>query len=171
MKSLYWLCMVCIVMNLIVSNSYSQSINGTFAIKNVKTGIFLRIKDANKSNGTSLVAYSPVNWKCATWDFNHTEGKNYQLKNLFTGKTFQSHDVVPTDGSVLGQQPLIANEVKQEYEFIPVEKNVYLIRLKNTDLYITPGDSNGTINSRIILARKNGSNLQNWTLQEQKPEI
>ena len=171
MKSLFRLYIAAVAVSCMVTNAFSQNINGTFAIKNVKTGIFLRIKDANKSDGTPLVAYSPVNWKCATWDFNHTEGQNYQLKNLFTGKTFQSKESSKAAGVALEQQPLIANQVNQQYEFIPVEKNVFLIKLKNTDLYITPSDNEGTVNSKIILSKKNGTNLQYWTLHEQKPEI
>ncbi|HTF31145.1 MAG TPA: hypothetical protein VK625_19955 [Flavitalea sp.] len=40
----------------------AQTIHGTHAIKNVTTGMVLRIKDANTKNGTPLVSYSPVNW-------------------------------------------------------------------------------------------------------------
>jgi hypothetical protein len=68
---------------------FAQVIHGTYAIKNEQTGMLLRIKDANGKNGTPLVAYNPVNWKCMTWDFKHVEGQTYQLKNLFTSKTFQ----------------------------------------------------------------------------------
>lgn len=171
MKSLLYFNILSIIISLIATNSFSQNINGTFAIKNVKTGIFLRIKDANKSNGTPLVAYSPVNWKCATWDFKHVDGQNYQLKNLFTGKTFQSDNSTPNERVALEQQPFNPNEAIQQYEFIPVKKDTYLIRPRNTDLYITPGDNTGTINSPIILAKKDGTDLQYWTLHEQKPEI
>lgn len=171
MKRLSGLCIVTILISCAVTDSFCQSIKGTFAIKNIKTGIFLRIKDANKTNGTPLVAYSPVNWKCATWDFNHVEGQNYQLKNLFTGKTFQSDKSASAEGVLLQQQPFVSNKINQQYEFIPVKKDIYLIRLRNTDLYVTPADIDGTVNSPIILAKKNGTNLQQWTLQEQKPEI
>jgi len=171
MKILLRLCIVCIVVSLIIPDCFSQNIKGTFAIKNVKTGIFLRIKDANKSNGTPLVAYSPVNWKCATWEFKHVDGQNYQLKNLFTSKTFQPDSSALTDGVALEQQSFISKEANQQYEFISVKKDIYLIRLKNTDLYITPGDNTGAVNSPIILAKKDGTDLQYWTLHEQKPEI
>ncbi len=171
MKTVFRLSIAVVAISCMATDTFSQNINGTFAIKNVKTGIYLRIKDANKSDGTPLVAYSPVNWKCATWHFNRIEGQNYQLKNLFTGKTFQSQETAPANGVALEQKPFISKEVNQQYEFIPVKGNIYLIRLRNTDLYITPGDNNGTVNSQIILAKKNGTDLQYWTLHEQKPEI
>nr|MDQ3073596.1 RICIN domain-containing protein [Bacteroidota bacterium] len=96
--------------------AFSQVIKGTYAIKNVETGMLLRIKDANKKDGTPLVAYEPVNWKCMTWDFKHVDGQTYQLKNLFTGKTFQAKDF--TDGSSLEQQPFSIATTSQEYEFV-----------------------------------------------------
>lgn len=58
----YILCMlmpICFITN-------GQTIQGTYAIKNVKTGMLLRVKDANGKNGTPLVAYNPENWKCKT---------------------------------------------------------------------------------------------------------
>ena len=152
-------------------NSIAQNIKGTYAIKNVETGMLLRIKDANKTNGTPLVAYSPVNWKCVTWDFQHVDGQTYQLKNLFTSKTFQSIETTPAPGSALEEQPLVAKQANQQYEFIPAGKNAYFIRLKATDLYITPSDTNGTLNAPILLAKKDGSKLQQWTIYEQHPEM
>ena len=47
----------------------------------------------------------------------------------------------------------------------------YLIKLKGTDLYITPSDEEGKINSQIILAKKNGTKLQQWTINEQHPTM
>ena len=152
-------------------NSIAQNIKGTYAIKNVETGMLLRIKDANKTNGTPIVAYSPVNWKCVTWDFQHVDGQSYQLRNLYSNKTFQSINTIPAPGVALEEQPLIAKQTIQQYEFIPAGKDNYLIRLKATDLYITPSDKDGTSNSPIILAKKDGSKLQQWTIYEQHPEM
>jgi hypothetical protein len=149
----------------------AQVIEGTFAIKNVETGMLLRIKDANGANGTPLVAYSPVNWKCVTWDFKHVEGQTYQLKNLFTNKTFQSKKGVAAEGVLLEQQPLVTAQANQQYDFIAVEKNVYLIKATGTDLYVTPVDKNGATDTGIMLAAKNGSKLQQWTIYGQKPTM
>ena len=153
------------------SVSFAQVIKGTYAIKNAQTGMLLRIKDANRKDGTPLVAYSPVNWKCMTWDFKHIQGQTYQLENLFTGKTFQYKNLVASDGISLEQRPMQDNEPGQQYEFIPIEKDSYLIRLKDKDLYLTPSDAKGTTNSTIILAEKTNSKLQQWTIYEQNPEF
>jgi len=152
------------------ARSFAQFIEGTYAIKNVQTGMLLRIKDANKTNGTPLVSYNPVNWKCMTWDFKHTEGDTYQLRNLFSGKTFQPKQEAAA-GVAMEEQPLLSNDASQQYEFIPAGKNIYLIRLKGTELYITPSDGNGTVNGAIVLAKKNDNKLQQWTLYEQHPDM
>ncbi|MFC3362477.1 RICIN domain-containing protein [Pedobacter fastidiosus] len=74
---------------LMASLVQAQIIKGNYAIKNVQTGMLLRVKDASGKNGTPLVAYDPQNWKCMTWDFKNVDGNTYQLLNLFTSKTFQ----------------------------------------------------------------------------------
>ncbi|MDQ6815615.1 MAG: RICIN domain-containing protein [Bacteroidota bacterium] len=152
-------------------DTIAQEIKGTFAIKNVTTGMLLRVMDANKKNETPIVAYSPTNWKCMTWDFTKVEGNTYTLKNLFTNKTFQPQKPEVTAGIALVQQPREGNSQIQQWEFLSEGSNTYLIRLKGTDLYITPSDSKGTINSQTILAKKDGTKLQQWTIYEQHPEM
>lgn len=156
---------------LIVTSIHAQDIiKGTYAIKNVLTGMVLRIKDANSKAGTPIVAYDPVNWKCVTWDFQHVDGQTYQLKNLFSGKTMQPINATAADGIAMEEQPMNNSDV-QQYEFIPVEKSIYLIKIKGKDLYVTPSDKDGKVNSQIILAKKDGSKLQQWTINEQHPTM
>ena len=161
---------VFILMFVLSSVHAPDVIKGTYAIKNVQTGMVLRIKDASTKNGTPIVAYDPVNWKCVTWDFKHVDGQIYQLQNLFSGKTLQPVNANAVEGNALEEQPLTSSDV-QQYEFITVEKDVYLIKQKGTDLYITPSDKEGKVNSQIILAKKDGTKLQQWTIYEQHPTI
>ena len=171
MKKLPILLLSCILGALLPAIAFAQVIEGTFAIKNVETSMVLRIKDANGANGTQLVAYSPVNWKCVTWDFNHVAGQTYQLRNLFTNKTFQPANGVASEGVLLEQQPLVRSRDNQLYDFILVEKNVYLVKATGTDLYLTPFDKNGTTDTPIMLSAKNGSKLQQWIIYLQKPTM
>jgi ricin-type beta-trefoil lectin protein len=145
-------------------------IKGTYAIRNMQTGMVLRIKDANSKDGTPIVAYEPVNWKCVTWNFKHVGGQTYQLQNIFSGKTLQPLNANVAEGNALEEQPINNTDV-QQYEFIPVEKNIYLIKIKGEDLYITPADKDGKVNSQIILAKKEGTKLQQWTIYEQHPTM
>ncbi len=90
-----------------------------------------------------------------TWDFQHVGGDAYQLKNLFTSKTLQ---------------PLLASDSNQTCDFLPVGGGKYRIRLKGTELYVTPSDSSGAVNVGIVLAKKQGSPDQLWTIYEQDPQ-
>ena len=168
MKKRFYLFLIAIFL-LFSVNISAQIIKGTFAIKNVQTGRVLRIKDANNKNGTPLVAYEPVNWKCMTWDFKHIEGNTYQLKNLFTGKTFQPADSI--NEGVLEQQPLVLAQLNQQYDFVLLQNNIYLIKQKGTELYLTPVHKKGEVNTGIKLAKKDGTKLQQWTIYEQKPTM
>jgi len=148
----------------------SQDIKGNYAIKNVQTGMLLRVKDAASKNGTPLVAYYPENWKCMTWNFKKTDANTYQLQNLLTNKTFQP--VAAAGANVaFEEQPFSADDNKQQYEFINVKKDTYLIKLKGTDLYVTPADAKGTVNSAIILAAKRNTIDQQWFIYEQAPTM
>lgn len=148
----------------------AQDIKGNYAIKNVKTGMLLRIKDANKKNGTPIVAYYPENWKCMTWNFKKTETNTYQLQNLFSNKTLQPITAAAADVA-FEEQPLIDGDTKQQYEFVPVKKDTYLIKLKGTDLYLTPADLKGNVNSAIVLAAKRSTPEQQWLIYEQAPTM
>lgn len=155
---------------LMAATVLAQTIKGTYAIKNVQNGMLLRIKDANGKNGTSLVAYNPQEWKCMTWDFKHTGGNTYQLQNLFTHKTFQPQGKALANVA-FEQQPLAENATNQLYEFEPVGKDTYMIKLKGTDLYLTPADKDGETNSAIILAPKTAARYQQWSIYEQHPTM
>ncbi|QIL41571.1 RICIN domain-containing protein [Pedobacter sp. HDW13] len=148
-----------------------QTIKGNYAIKNVETGMLLRIKDASNKNGTPLVAYPAQNWKCMTWNFISAEGNTYQLKNLLTGKTFQPKAGDDATETVLEEQALSPGNTTQQFDFEPAGKNIYWIKLKGTELYLTSGDKKGTINLPVILNRKNGTKEQQWSIYEQAPTM
>jgi hypothetical protein len=150
-------------------NGIAQNIKGTYAIKNVSTGMLLRVMDANKKNETPIVAYSPTNWKCMTWDFKLVEGNTYLLRNLFTNKTLQPQKGEANEGISLEQQPLDNSQTTQQWEFIRAADNTYMIKLKGSNLYVTPSDKSGSVNSKIILAKKRADNTQFWTIYEQHP--
>lgn len=166
-KSVIFICVFFLFFNL-----NAQDINGTYAIKNVETNLVLRIKDARSENGTPLVAYTPVNWKCVTWKFKKVEEQTYQLKNLFTGKTFQVKGKEPISNISLEQQPLSNNNKNQYYQFIPAGNDSYYIKLLETELYLTPESPEGGVNSAIVLKNKvDDQDIQKWVIYEQKPTM
>lgn len=169
MKKVYFLISFCLL--LIVSQTIiAQVIKGNYAIKNVQTGMLLRIKDANSQNGTPLVVYYPENWKCMTWNFIHVEGTVYKLENLLTLKTFQPIKNGSTN-TELEEQPLDPGSLNQQYEFESVDKDNYRIKLKGTELYITPAEEKGTVNSKIVLAKRMNVKYQLWSIYNQSPTM
>lgn len=148
---------------------HAQSIEGNYAIKNLKTGKLLRPEGANKADMTNIVLYTPTNWKCLTWEFIPVSDETYQLKNLFTSKTFYGTEaengIYP-----LKQVALQKNDPEQSWTFERVEEGVYRIRLKERPLYITPMDDTGMTNTHVVLAPKTAGELQLWTIYEQDPK-
>ena len=61
----------------------------SFAIQNVQTGKNIRPYNSGTSNGNRIVLYDHNEWKCLTYEFIHVEKNIYQLKNLYTQKTFE----------------------------------------------------------------------------------
>ena len=149
-------------------SSMAQTFKSTYAIQNIQSGKNLRPYDAGSHDGNRIVLYSHVDWKCMTWQFIKKEGDTYQLKNLFTSKTFHPASKI-TPGVSLEQTPL-KDEKDQSWEFIVQSDNSYFIRLKDTDLYITT--SSDATNSAIILQPKQAQSIsQLWRLVEQHPTM
>lgn len=149
----------------VAGNASGQDNGSRVAIQNVATGKNLRPYNAGKQDGNRIILYSHHKWMCLTWDFQQVGDQTFKLKNRYTGKTFQV-DSLPVAGSSLYQQPLRADSL-QDWEFIKKAENVYNIRLKGTNLYITI--SSAKINSPIILQHKDSTTRQEWRLLPQNP--
>ena len=165
MKRLFFL----ILSNFLISAfTIAQTISGTYAIQNTVTGKNLRPYEAGGQNGNRIVLYDHVEWKCMTWNFIPAGDNVYQLKNLFTSKTFQSKDQPAITGSSLEQQSVLATAA-QQWEFIKAADKSYYIRLKGTELFITASSS--STNTNIILQEKQSGALQLWRLVAQNPTM
>jgi len=165
MKKLFFLILANFLISVI---AIAQPISGTYAIQNTVTGKNLRPYDAGNQNGNRIVLYNHVEWKCMTWDFIPEGDNTYQLKNLFTSKTFQPKENPAKAGTTLEQQP-ISTSASQQWEFITAPNKSFYIRLKGTELYITASSSQ--TNSNIILQDKQNKALQLWKLVGQNPSM
>jgi hypothetical protein len=65
----------------------------------------------------------------------------------------------------------LGNTKAQEYEVISAGKDQYYVRLKRSELYLTPADPGGATNISIALQAKQEGDLQCWTLVEQHPTM
>jgi hypothetical protein len=140
----------------------------SYAIQNVKTGKVIRVLNAGIKDGQKIILYSHRNWECMTWQFIQLEGETHLLKNLYTQKTFQpSSD--SEQGIALWQQPL-GGDSRQYWEFLKQsDEEVYLIRLKGTELYVTISSEKN--NSAVILMPLQNSTVQQWKLTPQIPIV
>lgn len=145
----------------------AQIRENSYAIVNVVTGKVLRIKDANSNDGTPIVSYSPVNWKCVTWDFQQSKDGAYRLKNLFSEKTLGPSP----DGKTLEEQTLVSGSEDQLYEFIPAGNDTYFIKQRKKGLFVTPADEKGTVDEPVVLQVKKNTDIQKWRLREQHPTM
>ncbi len=145
-------------------------IKGNYAIRNADNGMLLRVKDANGKNGTPLVCYYPENWKCMTWEFKSQGDNVYQLRNLFTSKTFMPQ-LTAAAGVSMEEQPLVIGNAEQQYEFEKAGEKTYRIKLKGTSLYLTPANKSKDANVPVILAAKTDDKNQQWTIYEQSPTM
>jgi len=137
----------------------------TYAIQNIKTGKDIRVYNARIDDEAKIILYSHHNWECMTWQLIELEDNTFLLKNLYTQKTFEP-STVPQSGVSLWQQTLGGSRF-QYWEFIKQSDETYLIRLKDTELYLTViSDEN---NSDIILMAKQDSDSQLWKLARQNP--
>ncbi|SDF77878.1 RICIN domain-containing protein [Chitinophaga filiformis] len=155
------------VMTVASASVYAQIRENSYAIVNVVTGKVLRIKDANGQDGTPIVSYSAVNWKCVTWDFQQTKDGAYRLKSLFSEKTLGPS----SDGKTLEEQTVANSSEEQVYEFIPAGNDTYFIKQRKKGLFVTPADENGTVDEPVLLQAKKNSDIQKWKLREQHPTM
>jgi hypothetical protein len=139
----------------------------TYAIQNVETGKDIWAFDSGIEDGVKTVLFSHYNWGCMTWQFIQLEDDTYLLKNMYTLKSFQP--VSPPEAGVeLWQQPLGGTPL-QYWEFIEQPDETYLIRLKDTELYITiSAEDDG---SPLILMPMDNTDSQQWELVKQNPAI
>lgn len=144
-----------------------QHYANTYAIQNVGTDKCIRPYNAGNEEGTNIISYDLNNWECITWQMIELDKNTYLLKNLYTQKTFEP-SVSPESGVGLWQQTLGGSRL-QYWEFIEQSGDTYLIRLKDTELYVTAtSDKN---NSDIILMPRQDSDSQQWRLIRQNPII
>lgn len=144
-----------------------RAYQNTYAIQNVATDKCIRPYNAGNDDGTKIIQYNLYNWECLTWQVIGLEGDTYLLKNLYTQKSFQP-SATPTEGVTLWQQTMGGTPL-QHWELIKQSEDTYLIRLKNTELYLTTTSNENE--SEIILMPKQESDCQRWRLVRQNPIV
>lgn len=144
-----------------------RAYENTYAIQNIGTDKCLRPYNAGNDDGTKIIQYSHNNWECLTWQLIGLGDDTYLLKNLYTQKSFQP-SAVPAAGVTLWQQTMGGTPLRH-WELVEQPNETYLIRLKDTELYITATSNEN--NSDVVLMSRQGSDMQRWRLVRQTPII
>lgn len=137
----------------------------TYAIQNVGVNKDIRVYNVGVEDETKVILYTHNHWECLTWQFIQLEENTYLLKNLATQKTFEP-STAPKEGVALWQKSLGGSRL-QYWQFIKQTDETYLIRLKDTELYLTATSDKD--NSPIVIMPKQGSDKQLWRLIKQNP--
>ncbi|QUS40062.1 hypothetical protein RPMA_15410 [Tardiphaga alba] len=149
----------------LLTGASAQEVGTTYAIQNVLTAKNIRPFEAKKDDGNNIILYDHWSWKCMTWQFDQVQGNTYQLRNVYTSKTLEPSGT-PGAMTALWQQPLGSSKT-QYWDFISDGGETYLIRLKDTQLYVTI--SSEKTNSPIVLKPLQNSTAQKWRLIRQNP--
>lgn len=131
-----------------------------FSLKNKVTGMYLRPLGASHSDGAPMVLFSPKSWKCVTWDLTTKGGSVYLLRNQYTGKTFEA------GAEGVWQCSVDPDHIGQQWRFREVDKGEYLLISEDSGLALEPEDGN-KMNSRVIVSKVTGIDLQRWILVPQ----
>lgn len=131
----------------------------------LKPGQLLRVKDARSENGTPIVLYPKVAWKCMTWQL-EADGEGFRLKNHFTNKTLGPATRPGDAPTPVVQKPLEKEPIASEaWRFEPIDGTEGLVRLVHVESgYVLEASESG-----IVLAKPSDSPGQRWRLLP-KPE-
>lgn len=137
----------------------------TYAIRNVGVNKDIRVYNVGVEDETKVILYTHNHWECLTWQFIQLEENTFLLKNLATQKTFEPASA-PKEGVALWQKSLGGSRL-QYWQFIKQTDETYLIRLKDSELYLTATSDKD--NSPIVLMPKQDTDKQLWRLIKQNP--
>lgn len=139
----------------------------TYAIQNIKTDKCIRPYKADFQDDNKVILYKLNNWECITWQLIDVEDNTYLLKNLYTEKTFQPAEEA-AEGITMWQKPLGGSKM-QYWQFIKQDDGNYIIRLKDSELYLTAEGEEQ--NSNIVLEPLENNDFQKWRLVKQNPIV
>lgn len=139
----------------------------TCQIRNVKHLDLLRPKDANGATGTPIVLHSAQPWKCMTWRLQPANDSTFELKNLFTSKTF----CAATNTTAVRQVPLAkASGESPAWKFIPLADGNYEIADSKSGQALTAVKAVGEYEVKVVVAPWQNLDEQKWQLEKIDPK-
>jgi len=143
----------------------------TYQIRNVKYLDLLRPREANSADGTPIVLYPAQPWKCMTWRLQPTGESTFQLKNLFTSKTFTAQGETNAAGRSVAQVPLPKDAgASCSWQFVKLADGHYKIAEPISGRVLTAVKNLGASEASIVVAPWQDRSEQKWVLEEIAPK-
>jgi hypothetical protein len=143
----------------------------TYQIRNLKHGDLLRPKDANGATGTPIVLYSAQPWKCMTWRLQPAGESAFQLKNLFTSKTFCANTSTNAEQQFVTQVPFPKDgEEAPTWQFTRLDKGSYRITDGKSGKALTAVKGPDDYSIKIVIAPWRNLDEQKWQLEKIDPK-
>lgn len=142
----------------------------TYQIRNAKYSELLRPRDANSANGTLIVLYPAQPWKCMTWRLKPAGESAFQLKNLFTSKTFSTSADTNAPRRLVTQVPLAGDAGGSQWQFTKLVDGNYKITEVNSGQALTAVKADGGSEAEIVVASWQNQDEQKWILEKIDPK-
>ena len=143
----------------------------TYQIRNLKHHELLRPKDANGATGTPIVLYPAQSWKCMTWRLQPAGDSAFNLKNLFTSKTFCASSDTNAAQQVVTQIPLAKDGgASPAWQFTKLDDGSYKITDAKSGKALTAVKGGDDYSVKIVVAPWQNLDEQKWQLEKMDPK-
>jgi hypothetical protein len=143
----------------------------TYQIRNLKHRELLRPKDANGATGTPIVLYPAQAWKCMTWRLQPAGESVFQLKNLFTSKTFCASSDTNAQQQSVTQVPLPKDGSEPPtWQFARLADGSYKITDGKSGKALTAVKGTDDYSIKIVIAPWENLDQQKWELEKIDPK-
>jgi hypothetical protein len=143
----------------------------TYQIRNLKHQELLRPKDANNATGTPIVLYSAQPWKCMTWRLQPAGGSAFQLKNLFTSKTFCASTNTNAQQQSVAQVPFPKDGGESPtWQFTRLDDGSYKITDAKSGKALTAVKGSDDYSVKIVISPWQNLHEQKWQLEKIDPK-
>ena len=143
----------------------------TYQVRNQKYRELLRPRDANGANGTRLVLYPPQPWKCMTWRLQPAGEATFQVKNIFTSKTFAAEATTNQAHQAVIQVPMKKDAAEiPTWQFAKLEDGSYKITDAKSGKALTAVKDANDDEVKIAVEPWRNKDEQKWELQKIDPK-
>jgi hypothetical protein len=155
-------------------SSWSVSTNGdkslagkTCYIKNRQSGMYLSLEEENTRDGIALLQKEFSGENSQKWKFNHLQNGNYNITNLYSGKTIQLREASDAEGGVAEQGAYAQKSHQRNVVVKDSDKDVYKIISEHSTKYLAIEPEKEPLSGAKIIQTENAVNESiYWTFED-----